>query len=77
MRRPHRPATGCDRSRLWKLGAQETAPPSPNPCSGPEHRQFDFWLGEWEVRRERPSSEDPAAEVTHRITWQEAGEQRR
>ena len=19
------------------------------PCSGPEHRQFDFWLGSWEV----------------------------
>ncbi len=19
------------------------------PCSGPEYRQFDFWLGEWEV----------------------------
>ena len=22
----------------------------PLPCSGAEHRQFDFWLGEWEVR---------------------------
>jgi hypothetical protein len=22
----------------------------PAPCSAPEHRQFDFWLGEWEVR---------------------------
>ncbi len=20
------------------------------PCSAPEHRQFDFWLGDWEVR---------------------------
>ena len=20
------------------------------PCAAPEHRQFDFWLGEWEVR---------------------------
>lgn len=20
------------------------------PCSEPEHRQFDFWLGDWEVR---------------------------
>jgi hypothetical protein len=19
------------------------------PCSGPEHRQFDFWIGEWDV----------------------------
>jgi hypothetical protein len=22
-------------------------------CSSPEHRQFDFWLGEWEVRTPR------------------------
>ena len=25
------------------------APPVPMQCTGPEHRQFDFWLGEWEV----------------------------
>lgn len=24
--------------------------PKPAPCSSPEHRQFDFWLGDWEVR---------------------------
>lgn len=23
---------------------------APAPCSSAEHRQFDFWLGEWEVR---------------------------
>jgi hypothetical protein len=22
----------------------------PNPCSAPEHRQFDFWIGDWVVR---------------------------
>ncbi len=27
--------------------AQET--PDTPPCSGPEHRQFDFWIGRWEV----------------------------
>src|SRR5262249_18740914 len=21
-----------------------------SPCAAPEHRQFDFWLGEWKVR---------------------------
>ena len=26
-------------------GAQQPAAP----CSAPEHRQFDFWIGEWEV----------------------------
>lgn len=25
------------------------SPPSGPPCETPEHRQFDFWLGEWEV----------------------------
>ena len=29
--------------------AQETQTPPPPPCSGPEHRQFDFWVGEWDV----------------------------
>jgi hypothetical protein len=22
----------------------------PDPCASPEHRQFDFWLGDWDVR---------------------------
>lgn len=22
---------------------------TPKPCSAPEHRQFDFWLGDWQV----------------------------
>jgi hypothetical protein len=32
--------------------AQPSAPPSaPKPsCTAPEHRQFDFWLGAWEVK---------------------------
>ncbi|HEY1251378.1 MAG TPA: hypothetical protein VGH97_09320 [Thermoanaerobaculia bacterium] len=32
--------------------AQASKPPAaaPQPCASPEHRQFDFWLGEWEVR---------------------------
>lgn len=25
------------------------APPSTPPCTSAEHRQFDFWVGEWEV----------------------------
>jgi hypothetical protein len=33
---------------------QPAASPAPasgaSPCSAPEHRQFDFWVGEWEVR---------------------------
>lgn len=26
----------------------QTGPPPP-PCQGEEHRQFDFWIGEWEL----------------------------
>src|SRR5215218_6749456 len=28
--------------------AQDAKPPAP--CSAAEHRQFDFWLGDWEVK---------------------------
>jgi hypothetical protein len=27
------------------------ATPATAPCSAPEHRQFDFWLGDWRVQR--------------------------
>lgn len=33
---------------MLMLLAQLTAPSAP-PCSGPEYRQFDFWLGKWDV----------------------------
>lgn len=26
-----------------------TPPPKPFDCSAPEHRQFDFWVGDWDV----------------------------
>lgn len=28
---------------------QQPAAPKPFDCSAPEHRQFDFWIGEWDV----------------------------
>src|SRR5688572_22462307 len=31
-------------------GSAATLPPSPPTCEAPEHRQFDFWIGEWTVR---------------------------
>jgi hypothetical protein len=27
----------------------QAQPAPPSACSGPEHRQFDFWVGEWTV----------------------------
>lgn len=29
--------------------AQQPSTPAASPCSTAEHRQFDFWLGEWQV----------------------------
>jgi hypothetical protein len=36
--------------------ADDAKPPGKPPCPASEHRQFDFWLGDWEVR-------DPAGKV--------------
>lgn len=30
--------------------AADAPAPGPAPCTGAEHRQFDFWLGDWDVR---------------------------
>ncbi len=36
---------------LWSVSApSRAADPAPAPCAKPEHRQFDFWVGEWEVQ---------------------------
>ncbi len=34
---------------LAAAAAAQNAPP-PAPCSAPEYRQFDFWVGDWEVK---------------------------
>ena len=34
---------------LLALQAQPPNAPKPFDCSGPEFRQFDFWIGEWDV----------------------------
>lgn len=36
---------------LVLASALATSPPAPPPpaCTAPEHRQFDFWIGQWEV----------------------------
>lgn len=48
---------------LAAAGLASAQPSTPAPCSSPEHRQFDFWLGDWEVR-------GPAGKLagTNRIT---------
>jgi hypothetical protein len=41
-----------ERSRVERTGQAPAAPAAaPLPaCDRPEHRQFDFWVGEWDVR---------------------------
>lgn len=34
-----------------QTGAQTPGASAPPPCTAAEHRQFDFWIGEWEVTR--------------------------
>ena len=40
------------------------APTKPVPCSAPAYRQFDFWLGEWDVFEEGGSKAEARATIT-------------
>ena len=32
-----------------RMTTEAATPPAPMRCTAPEHRQFDFWIGEWDV----------------------------
>lgn len=50
---------------------QSTPPPKPFDCSGPEYRQFDFWIGEWDVvwnpENRRPGAPPPGAKPARNV----------
>lgn len=46
---------------LQAAPAQPAAPPKPFDCSAPEHRQFDFWIGAWDVVPNAPAPSAPPA----------------
>ena len=48
----------------------QTPPPQP-PCAGAEHRQLDFWVGEWRADFDLPGGKRGTA--TNRITRDEYG----
>jgi hypothetical protein len=52
--------------------AQTPAPP-PYQCTGPVHQQFDFWLGDWDVVPNTPSSAAPARPGRNVITKEYGG----
>jgi hypothetical protein len=50
----HRPLIALGLGLLGGVAAAQTpaSPPAPPPaCEAAEHRQFDFWLGDWTVTR--------------------------
>ena len=49
--------------------AQEASPPPP--CSAPEYRQLDFWVGEWELEYDR--GDGTTGSATNSITKDEFG----
>ena len=55
------------------LAAAAPAPaPPPQPCSGPEYRQLDFWVGEWDAEFDLPGGK--TGHATNRITRDEYGD---
>jgi hypothetical protein len=69
-RRPHRPFLSASALFALLLGASAGpgAAPAPAPCSTSEHRQFDFWVGEWRVLKP-----DGSYAGTNRITLEYGG----
>ena len=60
---------GCAAAMAGMAAGQSPAPaPAARPCTAPEYRQFDFWVGNWEVK-------DPSGQVagTNRITREYGG----
>jgi len=58
--------------RLISLALMLAAPltfAAPSPCSSPEHRLFDFWLGDWRVTKP-----DGSVAGTNHITREYGGD---
>jgi hypothetical protein len=53
---------------LFSLLAAHPANGQTEPCPGPTHRQFDFWLGDWEIRQELLQRDGSWIELPARTT---------
>jgi len=51
--------------------AQAQNAPAAPPCSGPEYRQLDFWVGEWDLEFTQPDGS--VGKASNRITKDEYG----
>jgi hypothetical protein len=47
--------------------AVSAQPAASAPCSAPESKQFDFWLGEWKVRWDNTPGSEPAGTGRNRV----------
>jgi len=52
--------------------AQTPAPPAAPPCSAPEYRQLDFWVGEWDLEFDQAPGQ-PVGRATNSIRKDEYG----
>jgi hypothetical protein len=48
------------------VASGQTAPPKP--CSAPEFRQFDFWVGDWELTWPGPNGQPEQHGSNHVVT---------
>jgi hypothetical protein len=47
--KPNRPCLSCGLVALLLMAAAAATAQQEAPCTTPQHRQFDFWAGSWEV----------------------------
>lgn len=52
-------ALGAEPAGRQAQAAVPQTPPAPPRCDRPEHRQFDYWVGEWDVRASGTSETAP------------------
>jgi hypothetical protein len=64
-------AAGFTSPALAQTAPPPATPPTP-PCSAPEYRQLDFWVGEWDLEFTNPDGTIGRAE--NRITTDEQGD---
>ncbi len=58
-------AVGCAINLLPLLPSGTAAQPATAGCEAPEHRQFDFWIGEWDVRNRQLDPARPGDTTLH------------
>ena len=72
MRKPVVALAGLAALASAEAGAQTPPPPAAPPCTAPEHRQMDFWVGEWDLEFDQAAGQ-PVGRARNTITRNEYG----